>query len=116
SLDTSAALLIFSILSSSENPRLLLMPTLRLSPSNSCVTYPACSRFCSKERANVLFPDPDKPTIQITNALCFNCCSLSLLDRILSKIGYIFSTINIFFAKIEDFLKNYDYLCDKYNF
>src|SRR3546814_12459952 len=56
---------LFSVRSSAENPRFLLMPRRMLSPSRRYARRPcACNTF-SSATATVLLPEPDRPVNQI---------------------------------------------------
>ena len=95
SLETSAMRRIFSIRSASVKPRLLLIPLRILSPSRIRQSSPRLCNSRSKAIAIVLLPEPLSPVNQIITLCCFKSSSLSCLDNILSKIGYILFSVII---------------------
>ena len=94
-LETSAIRRMFSMRSASVKPKLLLMPLRILSPSKIRQSNPRLCNSRSKAIAIVLLPDPLSPVNQIITLCCFRSSSLSCLDNILSKIGYILFSVII---------------------
>ena len=97
---TSAIRLIFSILSSGENPKLLFIPERILSPSRIRHNNPLLCNSRSRAMAMVLLPEPDSPVNHIMILRCLSNFSLSERCNIRSKIGYILFFVSISFFKI----------------
>ena len=89
SLATSAIRRMFSIRSSSSNPRLLFSPIRMLSPSRSMVCLPFILRSFSSAFARVDFPDPERPVSHSVSGFCPSCpARISLVISMLCQVRF----------------------------